>query len=78
MKIWPIAPQAAKDRISGKTVGCRAIKSRAAASSLFSLVAADANDNVLGRRGDSSRYNTMRRVERMFCATIICGPVYVL
>ena len=78
MNIWPTAPQAAKERTSGKTAGCRAMKFRAAASSLLLVIAADAKESELGSRGDSIRYIIVRKVERTFCATIICGPVYVL
>ena len=73
MKIWPIAPQAANDRIAGRTAGLRWMNETAAENSEGSVPFGERG--VGGRRGERRRYSVVRSVERTFWATIICGPV---
>ena len=68
-----MAPQAAKLMTSVRTAGCARRKERAAKSSLVGGRDSIVLRNV-GKTGASRRYAVVRRVERRFCATIICGP----
>ena len=53
MNIWPIAPQAAKERIAGRTAGLRCIKARAAENSEEPPVVGERG--VGGIRGEISK-----------------------
>ena len=53
MKIWPMAPQAAKESIAGRRAGLRWMKERAAENSEGSVPLGERG--VGGRRGERSR-----------------------
>ena len=53
MKIWPMAPQAAKERIAGRTAGLRCMKARAAENSEEPPV--EGESGVGGIRGEKSK-----------------------
>lgn len=73
MKIWPMAPQAAKPKTSLATAGLALTKAMADLSSLAleGGIPRIEKSGVLARRGETRRYSVVSKVERMFCATII-------
>lgn len=77
MKIWPTAPHMAKKTISLPTAGWARMKVRAEESSLLVEGGRLRSENIgvwTARMGERKRYVVVRKVERRFCATIICGP----
>ena len=64
MNIWPMAPQAAKESIAGRTVGLRCMKAKAAETS--EEPPAVGESGVGGIKGEMIKYTVVRMVERTF------------
>lgn len=82
MNTWPTAPQIAKPRTSYQTPGCLLMKPNAAANSPPPPEARSiprySPIPVWTKYGERARYVSVRAVDMILLAHIICGPLYGL